>query len=134
MAKRTKSDKKLEELEFDFIKSNFFRVIKADGAFGGLTGNGSLHMALYSERNAIPTKTVHKVMAGGLGPEIREKREGRKAVVREVEIDVTMDIGVAIVLRNWLDEKITQFQKLIGPIPTDGSLAGSQPSGNGIKK
>ena len=28
------------EVEFDFIKSNFFRVIKADGAFGGVAPNG----------------------------------------------------------------------------------------------
>src|SRR5205807_2031151 len=101
----------------DFIKSNFFRVIKADGAFGGLTGNGSLHMALYSERSSIPTKLVHRVVDGQLGPEIREKRKGRKAIVREVEVDVTMDIAQAVLLRNWLDEKIAQFQQVVGPLP-----------------
>ena len=65
MAKRAKDQKLPKELEFDFIKSNFFRVIKADGAFGGISPNGSIHMALYSERSAIPTKTFHSLEALG---------------------------------------------------------------------
>jgi hypothetical protein len=118
MAKRAKDQKLPKELEFDFIKSNFFRVIKADGAFGGISPNGSIHMALYSERSAIPTKTFHSLEASGqLGPELREKRQGRRAILREVEVDVSMDIAQAIVLRDWLTDKIDQFEKLIGPIP-----------------
>ena len=56
--KTSKSPPKLpKELEFDFIgKSNFFRAIRADGAFGGLAPNGVLHMALYSERQSNSNK------------------------------------------------------------------------------
>src|SRR5262245_55399559 len=126
MAKRSKTPKLPKEVEFDFIKSNFFRVIRADGAFGGLAPNGVLHMALYSERHPIPTKTVHKIDAGKLGPELRERRQTRKAIVREVEIDVAMDIQQAIVLRNWLDEKITQFQQMIGSNIVSSDLSGDR--------
>jgi hypothetical protein len=52
-----------------------------------------------------------------MGSELREKRQVRSAIVREVEVDVAMDIMQAIVLRDWLTDKIAQFEKLIGPIP-----------------
>jgi hypothetical protein len=133
MAKRAEKPELPKELEFDYIKSNFFRVIKADGAFGGLAPNGSVHMALYSERQALPTKIFHKVEPPGtLGPEIREKRQGTKAIVRELEVDAVMDIGAAVVLRNWLDDKITQFQQIIGPLPPE--VLPTKSNGKGTKK
>ena len=133
-----KTPKIPKELEYDFIKSNFFRVIHADGAFGGLAPNGNVHMALYSERRAIPTKVIHAVVNGELGPEIPAKRQGRKGLVREVEIDVVMTIEQAEALRMWLVDKIESFQKITGTTvvvrqpgmlkPVDGK------SGNGSKR
>jgi len=107
-----KKQRNINEIEFDFIKSNFFRVIRADGAFGGIAPGGAIHMAIYSERQAIPTKTVHSLEGQQLGPEILKKREGRSAIVREVEIDVVLELPQAIVFRQWLDEKITQLQQI----------------------
>jgi hypothetical protein len=105
------------EMEFDLIKSNFFRVVKCDGAFGGLAPNGSIHMGVYSERNPFPRKVVHSIEQGHLGPEILERRETRKAIVRELEVDVVLDIAGAMVLRQWLDSRIEQYARLIGPLP-----------------
>ena len=101
-----------KELEFDFIKSNFFRVIHADGAFGGLAPSGNIHMALYSERRPIPTKMVHSIEGGHLGPEIMNKRQERTAMVREVEVDVVLNIPQALTLRDWLTDKIKAFEQL----------------------
>jgi hypothetical protein len=106
------------EIEFDFIKSNLFRVIRSDGIIGGLTPVGAIMIGMYSERQPFPTKMVHTVEAGRLGPEQMDKREARKAIVREIEVAAIMDIAQAIVLRKWLDEKIEQYQQLIGPLPT----------------
>ena len=72
-----KQPKPPKEIEFDFIKSNLFRVIRGDGAFGGIAPGGAIHMSIYSERHPIPTKTVHKLEGGQLGPELRDRREGR---------------------------------------------------------
>ena len=59
------------ELEFDFEKSNFFRVIHVDGVFGGISpGSNLLHMAIYNERQPLPKKVFHKLDKGVLGQEI----------------------------------------------------------------
>lgn len=42
------------QIRFNYIKSAQFRVIHADGAIGGVTPNGFIHMALFNERAAIP--------------------------------------------------------------------------------
>ncbi len=114
MPRAAPNQKRGEEIEFDFIKSNLFRVVRADGAFGGVAPSGAIHMAIYSERQAIPTKVVHKIEGGRIGPEIPDKREGRAAIVREVEVDVVLEIQQATVLRDWLTDKINQYHTLVG--------------------
>lgn len=106
------------QVEIDFIKSNLYRVVRGDGVFGGLSPNGSIHLGFYSERVPYPQKIFHKVDGGVLQPEDVDKRHGRTAnILREMEVGVSMDIGQAMVLRTWLDEKIAQYQSLVGPLP-----------------
>jgi hypothetical protein len=103
--------KKPREVVFEFIKSIHFRPISVDGAFGGLSPTGrSIHMTLYSERRALPKKTVHPLsLDGKLGEEIREKREVREGIIREMEVDAVMDLPTAIALRKWLTDKIQEL-------------------------
>ena len=79
-------------VNFDYIKSQNFRVIHMDGALGGLTPNGHIHMSLYSERPPIPRRMVYPLAEGQLGEEIKDERVTRDAIVREVDIDVMMTI------------------------------------------
>jgi len=93
-------------LSFDYLKSSFFRVIHVDGVHGGLRPNGTtIHMALFSERNAIPQHEEFKVTAGQLGERIRSN--GREGVVREVEIDAVMDLDTARAIRDWLNSVVS---------------------------
>lgn len=94
-----------------YLKSNQFRVIHADGAYGGITGQGWIHMAIYSERNPLPRQTEHPIIAGStLGPErVVEQREG---FIREIENSVLMNIEVAKALHRWLGQKIEEHSKL----------------------
>jgi hypothetical protein len=102
-----------DEISFDFIKSNYFRVIAVEGAFGGLSPSArNIHMAIYSERRPIPRTTVHTVSKDGvLGAEERDKRDERSSYVREIEADLVMDLPTAISTRQWLDDKIMQIEK-----------------------
>jgi hypothetical protein len=112
MAKKS-TPKVPSEIEFDLIKSNLFRVIHADGAIGGVSPQGYVHMALYNERRAIPTKIVHALDGSKLGSEIQSKREGRRGMVREIEADIVLGIEEARALQMWLTNQISQIEKLI---------------------
>jgi hypothetical protein len=98
-------------LEFHFLKSNYFRVIHIDGAFGGASLDGGIQMVLFSERLPIPDLVVHQVSDAGLvGPEIRESRVTRNGIVREAEVLAVMNLRSAKALRAWLDDKITYLE------------------------
>jgi hypothetical protein len=100
-------------IPFHYIKSNFFRVVRADGAFGGITPQAAIHVSLFSERRPIPQVVYYEITReGGLGGEITERREAREGMVREVEVDAVMEEGVAVAIHKWLGEKIEELRKV----------------------
>ena len=102
-----------EKLVFHFIKSNFFRVIHADGVHGGVTPRGLIHMAFFSERSPLPQRTslpFNKADGTASGMEVTEV--SREGVVREVEADVLMTLETAEAFHNWLSAKIDTLKRM----------------------
>lgn len=119
MAKEPTTPKKTESdrVAFDFVKSPHFRAVRADGAIGGVTPNGQIHVAFYSERHPIPRRVVHSVGPGGkLGDEIG--RESRDAIVREMDFDLFLSISVAKSLHEWLGKRIAEVEAREMPAAT----------------
>ena len=99
-------------IDFHYLKAPDFRSVHIDGAIGGLTSKGFLHMALFAERSAIPRKVAYNVLPGGkLGDEIEGSRESKQGIIREMEIDLIMNEETAIELRIWLDQNLEEFEK-----------------------
>ena len=97
---------------FKYVKANFFRVIHADGAWGGISPKGDIHMAFYNERAAIPD--VSKLLIGPDGRVLEPERfEASSRLVREVETDVIFDLNTARALRTWLDKNIEALERRI---------------------
>jgi len=105
-------------LRFDYLKSNFFRVIHADGVVGGPTPNGTITFSLFNERSPIPQQVEHAVVvqpdqsAAMMGEEIREHRISRDAIVREVEVAVVMDYRTAASFHRWLGSKLEALKDI----------------------
>src|SRR5438874_1780807 len=96
-------------VRFDYIKSNLFRVIHADGVVGGLTPRLDIHMDFWSERFPIPQRVVHTLTDDGtLGEELKTERLTREGIVREVEAGVVLDLEVAKAFREWLTDRIAE--------------------------
>lgn len=100
------------EITFNYFKSQFFRVVHADGAWGGVSPRGDIHISFYNERVAIPDKS--RVVVSKIGLPLKpEEFEATSTMVREVEVDVIVDLTTAIQLRAWLNSKIETLQALI---------------------
>jgi hypothetical protein len=101
-----------DTIKFHYLKSNFFRVIHADGAWGGVTPRGTIHMDFYSERSPIPQEMVFRLAGNpgdaerALGEEIKEKRVSKADYIRELEVGVTLDLPAAKALMGWLEQRI----------------------------
>src|SRR5271157_4913600 len=95
-----------DTVKFHYVKSNYFRVVHGDGAFGGLTPRGEVFLSVYSERAPLPDVTVQAVEKGQLGPEIIDQRKGSDGILREIEVGIVMDLAVAKSLIEWLKERV----------------------------
>ena len=99
-----------KSVEIHYLKANDFRVIHADGVWGGVAPRGYITMSVFSERNPIPRKMVFDVTPDGqLGPVT--DRDSKEGIIREVEVEVVMDVPLAKSLVEWLKDKITFAEK-----------------------
>jgi hypothetical protein len=105
-------DLQAQRIRFDYIKSSFFRVVHAEGMLGGIGPRGFIQMAIFNERWPIPKQATHELSADGkLGNEIMSERISRDAVVREVEVEVLMDLNTAKQMLIWLQDRISEIEK-----------------------
>lgn len=104
------TDEAPDSVAFSFIKSRHFRVIHVDGAIGSITPRGLIHVAVYSERPAIPQLIVQRIENGALGA--AETVESRGGIVREVDADLMLTPDAARGLRDWLDERLLEWDQL----------------------
>jgi hypothetical protein len=99
------------EVKFTYKKGNFYRVIHADGAIGGLSPNGRyIHMCVWSERHSLPKEQVFGVGADHKLEDIPKSVDDIGGVFREIEADVALDYWTARALRKWLDVQIKNFE------------------------
>lgn len=106
-----------DTLRFHYIKSNYFRTVHCDGAIGAISPRlQAIEVAFYSERLPIPQVVAHKidVKNGQLKEEILTERVMRDGVVREVEVNVVLDIDGAERLVEWLNGKIREAKNAQG--------------------
>lgn len=103
---------KMESVEFHYIKSNFFRTVRGDGVFGGVSPRGDIQIALFSERMPIPQIQVWDVADGQLKAEVADKRVSRPGIVREVEINVIMTVDMAKDLAKFLLQTVKTHDEL----------------------
>jgi len=105
-------------IRYDYLKSNLYRVVHADGIVGGLTPGGTLIFSVFNERTPIPQQVSHAIEVNeetssmALGDEIVSERVSRQALVREVEVGVIMDYRTAVLLRDWLSQQLEKLKPI----------------------
>jgi hypothetical protein len=112
----------LQRVKVHYIKSNLFRVVHSEGAFGGITPNREIFISLFNERGAIPKVIEFAVTPEGeLGQEL--SRDGKEGVVREMEVGILMSADAAKDLADFL---LQQVKLLAESVP--------EKQGEGVKK
>jgi hypothetical protein len=102
---KTGEERQDAQVVFEYARDPMFRSTHADGFIGGLTPNGQLHIAFFSERPVLPKRHVYKLNAdGSLGAEVPNDRPGTESITRDMQVDVLMTVQAAESLKNWLDQ------------------------------
>lgn len=114
MAEELEQKKPFPTARFNYRKSNNFRVIKAEGALGGITPRGEILMNIFNERLPVPDYDEFEILEdGNLGKRVSFSTD-TEGIVREVEIALSMDVMAAASLANWLLDKVKRYETAIG--------------------
>jgi hypothetical protein len=105
---KPKLKKTLDVVEIHYIKTHSYRTYFADGVFGGLTPTGKLYMEFFLHRAVTPQVIKYKITPEGAISKEEAERIGKTGIVRQIEAGIEMDIETAKVLREWLDNKISE--------------------------
>lgn len=103
-----------ETVRFYYVKSTAFRVVHADGVFGGPTPKGLVHITFWNERYPIPQQIEQKIAKQDgtvitLGEEVT--RVAKPGLVREAEVGVVMTLETARSFRDWLSRHIEKLEE-----------------------
>jgi hypothetical protein len=93
----------------DYVKSNFFRVVHADGVWGTITPMGDIHVDFWNVRSPIPRRLTNEVHANGEVETVGA--EFRSDWVNEVEVGVVMSVETARSLRDWLTTQLADLDR-----------------------
>lgn len=95
------------------IKNSNYRQIHVDGAHGGITPSGFVNLNFYSQRGVIPKGTEFNIDENGkISEPIRDIDGPKSGFVREFELGIYMDINTCKNLKDFLEKKIEEYNKL----------------------
>ncbi len=94
-------------VKFFFQKSNLFRVIHVDGAWGGLTPDLQIFFSLFNTRPPIPQILGQAITPEGqVGTEVSEMTVVKDGLLREVEVGVVMSPENVQALIDFLQARV----------------------------
>lgn len=115
LVKPQQAGKKIEDsISFDYELSADYKIYAINGIFGGVTPKGEVMMNLFYERQPIPKKSTYNIKKDGTIGDETDRIVG-KSFVRSIPLGVSMTIDTAKALRQWLDDKIEQFDTVFIP-------------------
>lgn len=95
-------------IRYNFIRSANYRDIHIDGIWGGVHPGGYIQMAVFKDKSHLPDVVEYEMREDGrLGNET--SRDLPNGITREVEVDIAMNLNVAILMRDWLSERIGEL-------------------------
>lgn len=94
-------------LTYNFVESPQYREIYVDGVWGGIHPGGYIQMAMFKEKSYLPSAIEYNVLEEGRLEE--RERILADSITRELEADVRLTLNTAIMMRNWLDQRIVEL-------------------------
>jgi hypothetical protein len=89
-------DSTTRQITFNYVKSNFHRVIHTDETFSGVTPNGEIYVELCSERPSLPRQIVVSLdKSGQVKEEAFEPQDVNSHIDREMEASIVMNLETA---------------------------------------
>ena len=99
------------QVEFFFELDKDYRIVAANGVWGGITTRGQIHLDFFVEKQAIPDSVVNQVKEDGVIGEIISIRPQKK-IVRRMQVGVILSEHEAGNLAEFLKSRLEELQKI----------------------
>ena len=109
--KNEKDQLKSETVSFKYIFPSDLKELHVNGAFGGVAPDGMIHMAFYSERQAIPNVEKRPINPDKTFGDQKEE-EKKYQYVRIVQSSLVFNDIAATNFINWLNGRIKDLEQL----------------------
>ena len=107
--KDEKNQLKGETVSFKYIFPSDLKELHVSGAFGGVSPDGMIRMAFYSERQAIPNVEKRPINPDKTLGDQKEEEKNYE-YVRIVQASLVFNDKTAASFINWLDGRIKDFE------------------------
>jgi len=102
------------KIRFHYIKSPSFDEHPLHGIYGGISVQGQIAMAAFSQRMPIPVTIENDLIPvegePGAFTTSSDRSEGKDGMIRFVHGVYYFDVEMAKSLRDWLDDKINAIE------------------------
>lgn len=105
------------EITFDFTRSADFRVVHANGVWGGAMPTQEVGMAFFVDRTPFPISMTQAIEDGRVGTEVA-RVQANERVEREIQIEVRISLSTARAMREWLGVHIHALEEAADAIRT----------------
>jgi len=100
-----------KKVRFKYERAPDYRIVYANGAFGGPSPRGEMKFDLFAEVVMPPDYVVHALHPSGeLGDEL-EREPSEPNIVRQAQIGVVMSLAEAKNLNAWLGKHINTLEQ-----------------------
>ena len=98
-------------VKISYPASNDYRIVYANGAYGGITPDGSeIKFDLFQEYSQPPEYEIRQIHGVRMGDPVA-KQPATPEILRERVVGVVISLDKAEVIANWMLEKIEKFRK-----------------------
>ena len=103
------------EVEFFFEYDKDYRIVAANGVWGGFTPRGDIRLDFFVEGQSVPESIQNKITEDGkLGAEIAGSRKPEKKIVRRLQIGVLLSQEEADSLANFIKGRLAELETIKG--------------------
>ena len=100
-----------KEFRIRFVEAEGLRELPVRGGVGNVLPDGSISLALYSERPSLPHTVTHPVGEGGFVNEREGSVEGESDLTRTIQALLVMSPTTARQLGSWLSQKAEEAER-----------------------
>lgn len=101
-----------QQIKIKYVIPDNMHDCYVNGAYGGISQRGEIHIHFYSERVPIPKSVTYTIDEQNKTlVQNGEAYDFGGDVLRLIQSSIVMDINTAISIRDWLDDKIKVINK-----------------------